>query len=386
MTKSKTFAIVGGGIGGLTLAIALQKKGFRVKVYESAPKIRPVGAGIVLAANALKAYKAIGLDEEVIAAGMAMKKFVIKDSKGRELSKTEVNKVFEEYGAVTNLTLHRADLHAVLQQNLQGGTLELDKSCESFDIEDGRILLAFKDGTTTAADYVIAADGIHSVFRRSFLKDSKLRYSGYTCWRGITSTLPAEFNHEEATETWGAGKRFGIVPLKNGRVYWFATLNAPQNDPVTSRFSKTDMEKLFADFHFPVQPIIAGTRPEDIIKNDIIDISPIKKYAFGKVVLLGDAAHATTPNLGQGACMAIEDAVVLAHCVETSDEPEVAFVKYEERRMARTTKIVNTSYQMGKVGQVKNPLLVMLRNTLIKYTPESVTDKQLRFLFDIQFS
>jgi 2-polyprenyl-6-methoxyphenol hydroxylase-like FAD-dependent oxidoreductase len=386
MTKSKTFAIVGGGIGGLTLAIALQKKGFQTKVYESAPEIRPVGAGIVLAANALKAYKAIGLDEEVIAAGKTMKSFCIRDSKGGELSKTEVNRVFKEYGAFTNLALHRADLHAVLQRNLRAGTLELNKSCESFDEEQGKVRLTFKDGTRTSEDYVIAADGIHSVFRRSFLKDSQLRYSGYTCWRGITTALPAEFNFDQATETWGAGKRFGIVPLKNGKVYWFATLNAPKNDSVTSRYSGADLQKLFAGFHFPVRAIIAGTRPEDIIKNDIIDIPPIKKYAFGKVVLLGDAAHATTPNLGQGACMAIEDAVVLAHCLGTYDEPKIAFLKYEERRLTRTTRIVNTSYQMGKVAQVENPMLVMLRNMLIRFTPDSVTDKQLRFLFDVQFS
>lgn len=386
MTKSKTIAIVGGGIGGLTLAIALQKKGVHAKVYESAPEIRPVGAGIVLAANALKAYKAIGLDEEVIAAGTTMKCFCIKDSKGRELSKTEVSKVFEEYGAVTNLTLHRADLHAVLQRNLQTGTLELDKGCVSFHEEGNKVHLTFNDGTTATADYVVAADGIHSVFRRSLLKDSQLRYSGYTCWRGITSSLPAEFNHDEASETWGSGKRFGIVPLSRRRVYWFATVNAPQNDPVTRGFSAGDLEKLFADFHFPVRALIAGTKPGDIIKNDIIDIAPIKKYAFGRVVLLGDAAHATTPNLGQGACMAIEDAVVLANCIDANDSPEIAFVKYEQQRLVRTTKIVNTSYQMGKVAQVKNPLLVMLRNTLIRYTPERVTDKQLRFLFDIQFS
>jgi 2-polyprenyl-6-methoxyphenol hydroxylase-like FAD-dependent oxidoreductase len=386
MIKSKSFAIVGGGIGGLTLAIALQKKGFSVKVYENAPEIKPVGAGIVLAANALKAYRAIGIEKEIMSAGREMKCFRLQDQKGNTLSKTEVSKIVAQYGTVSTLTLHRADLHQVLVRNLQPDTLILGKCCQSFEEKQNGITLNFKDGTSALTDFVVAADGIHSIFRKKLCPEVKLRYSGYTCWRGITATLPVGFNFEEASESWGAGKRFGIVPLSNGRVYWFATVNAPENDQEKDNLSVKDVETMFSEFHFPVKEIIANTNPVDMIKNDIIDIPPIKRFAFGRIVLLGDAAHATTPNLGQGACMAVEDAVVLANCLEISSEVVPAFQEYETRRVSRTTKIVNSSFQMGKVGQVANPLLVRLRDLAIRFTPESITDKQLRFLFDVTFS
>jgi 2-polyprenyl-6-methoxyphenol hydroxylase-like FAD-dependent oxidoreductase len=386
MIKSKTFAIVGGGIGGLTLAIALQRKGFSVKVYENSPEIKPVGAGIVLAANALKAYRAIGIEKEIVAAGKEMKRFRLKDRRGNTLSQTEVSKIVAQYGTVNTLTLHRADLHQVLVKSLKPDTLILGKGCQSFKEEENGITLYFKDGTTAFTDFVIAADGIHSIFRKKLCPEVKLRYSGYTCWRGITSALPKGFNFEEASESWGAGKRFGIVPLSNGRAYWFATVNASENEEAKNNLSIRDVEKMFGEFHFPVKEIITGTNRGDMIKNDIIDIPPIKKFAFGRIVLLGDAAHATTPNLGQGACMAIEDAVVLANCLENNSDVILAFNEFETRRISRTTKIVNSSFQMGKVGQVANPLLVRLRNLAIRFTPESITDKQLRFLFDVNFS
>jgi 2-polyprenyl-6-methoxyphenol hydroxylase-like FAD-dependent oxidoreductase len=132
--------------------------------------------------------------------------------------------------------------------------------------------------------------------------------------------------------------------------------------------------------------ILECTHPDQIIKNDIIDVPPIRQYAFDQIVLLGDAAHATTPNLGQGACMAIEDAVVLANCVNAESTIEHAFKRYQDKRIERTTKIVKTSYTLGKVGQWKNPFLVKVRNLAMKMTPESVADKQLEFLFSVSLS
>jgi len=386
MIKEKKYAIVGGGIGGLTLAIALQQKGFSVEVYENASAIKPLGAGIVLAANAMKAYAAIGIDQEVLNSGKTMKHFVVKDQYGGVLSSTDAEKINIKYGLVNTLTLHRADLHYVLLKQLREGTVKLGKGCVDFKQESSGVTLFFSDGSSSHADYLIAADGIHSVFRKRLLLTSKIRYSGYTCWRAVIDQLPSNFNPDEASESWGLGVRFGIVPLSKNRIYWFATSNAQPNDKRMATMTPSEIAVLFKKFHSPVNELINATRQEQLLHNDILDVVPIKQFAFGNIVLLGDAAHATTPNLGQGACMAIEDAVVLANCMVTENDSLRAFKNFEKKRIARTTHIVKTSYTLGKVGQFSNPLLATIRNAAMRLTPESIAEKQLKFLYDVSFT
>lgn len=384
--KQKTYAIVGGGIGGLTLAIALQQKGYAVTVYENAPAIKPLGAGIVLAGNAMKAFTAIGLDQQVLKAGKEMKEFVIFDQQGKTLSRANAEKINATFGVVNTLTLHRADLHAVLLNELFPGTVLLDKNCIDFKQEHDQLKLFFGDGSTASADAVIAADGIHSVFRKRLLPSVDLRYSGYTCWRAVIDQQPGGFNNAVASETWGAGLRFGTVPLSNNRVYWFATADAPMKDAGMAAVTPDLLGDMFKDFHEPIEKIIRQTKQAQLIHNDIMDFAPVKQFAFGPIVLMGDAAHATTPNLGQGACMAIEDAVILANCISKSHDVKTAFMNFERQRIERTTKIVNTSFTLGKVGQFKNPLLVKIRNVGMRLTPERVAEKQLKFLYDISFA
>jgi 2-polyprenyl-6-methoxyphenol hydroxylase-like FAD-dependent oxidoreductase len=216
--------------------------------------------------------------------------------------------------------------------------------------------------------------------------DSIERYSGYTCWRSVVDDVPESLVGDEASETWGAGKRFGIVPLINNRVYWYATLDVARRDPRISSYTLTDIQQLFRHFHAPVSAILDRSSNKSLLLNDICDFKPLRQYAFGNVALLGDAAHATTPNLGQGACMAIEDAVVLANCMGKVEDPLKAFQLYETTRIDRATRIVNASYALGKVAQIQNPILVSLRNAVLRNTPESIAEKQLRFLYDISFN
>ncbi|RAV97741.1 FAD-dependent monooxygenase [Pseudochryseolinea flava] len=385
MTKWPTFAIVGGGIGGLTLAIAMQRQGYQVKVYESANDIKPLGAGIMLAANAIKALSEIGIAENIIAKGKVLQKLIIKDNHGKVLNETSSDSIRERYGLINNFTIHRADLHEVLLKLLHPDTLVLAKACTDFQQTKDGVDLFFQDGSTAHADYVIASDGIHSVFRKKLLPESQPRYAGYTCWRAVIDNLPAEFNFEETVESWGAGSRFGIVPLSGKRLYWFATLNARQNDPAKRNYKVEDLLREFSEFYDPVAKIISHTNNDQIIWSDIIDLAPIKKFAFNNLVLMGDAAHATTPNMGQGACMAIEDAAVLANCLDEYSSPEEAFYNFEKQRIARTTRIVNTSWRLGRVAQLQNPILAKLRNAAMRFTPQSVSEKQFKFLYEVEF-
>lgn len=378
------YSVIGGGIGGLTLAIAMQRKGLNVTVYESAPQFRPLGAGLALAANAMKALADIGIADQIIPAGKKIKKMYGKDRRGKIISYTDAEVLTRKFNIVNNFTVHRADLHNVLYSLLKPGTIETGKMCVDFTQNDTGVEIKFSDGTAGKADFLIACDGIHSPVRKKLLPDSLPRYAGYTCWRAVVDDLPVGFSEEETTESWGPGKRFGVVPISHGRVYWFATLNAKPNDPVMKNYKVNDLLREFNDFHFPIPQILERTRDEQLIWGDIIDLKPITRFAFTRVLLMGDAAHATTPNLGQGACMAIEDAATLSNGL-LKYPPAEAFQKFERHRITRTTGIVNQSWNIGRMAQLENPVLMFLRNALLRHVPQSVIDKELNKLYDVSF-
>jgi 2-polyprenyl-6-methoxyphenol hydroxylase-like FAD-dependent oxidoreductase len=386
MKNEKQFAISGGGIAGLSVAIAMQRKGFHVTVYENAPTMKPLGAGLALAANAIKAFQEIGIGHEILRAGKKLKSLQIKNAKGNILSSANSEELAEKLGVTNNFTIHRADLHEVLLNQLKPGTLHLGKGISDFVQDGDKVILKFTDGSVGAADYLIAADGIHSKIRTKLLPESKPRYAGYTCWRAVIENVPQDFDFETTSETWGSEGRFGIAPLNNNRVYWFACVNAPQNDPVMKEFSTDNLASWFKNFHTPIPSLLKLTRNDQLIWGDIIDLKPLKQFAFDKVILIGDAAHATTPNMGQGACMAIEDAVVLSNMIESNENVEIAFKAFEAKRIARTTRIVENSWSLGKLAQLRNPILIGLRNAAVKMTPSKVTEKQMKFITDISFS
>lgn len=385
MNQHGKYAIIGGGIGGLTLAIALQQKGVDVTVYEQAPVFKPHGAGLALAANAMMALKHIGLDEEIMKAAHVIGEVSIKDQTGKTLTSTDSRSVTKKYGVTGNFTIHRADLHHILFNQLLPGTVKTGKQCTHFEQTNNLVTLYFADGSIEEVRAVIACDGIHSPIRKQLLPLSKPRYAGYTCWRAVIEDTHNKFNYEETSETWGPGKRFGIVPLSNNRIYWFACVNAPAQGDAMKNFNVNDLTNVFSDFHEPIPTLIRHTNNDQLIWGDIVDIAPIKQFAFDNIVLMGDAAHATTPNMGQGACMALEDAAMLASYLLKYQEPEIAFRTFEQMRIARTTKIVNNSYSIGKLAQLENPWFIQLRNLALQITPASFAEKQIKFLYDISF-
>lgn len=385
MKHHGNYAIIGGGIGGLTLAIALQRKGFDVTVYEQAPEIKALGAGLALAGNALLALKHVGLDEEIINASQILEQVSIKNQKGKILTATDAAVVAKKYGVPGNFTIHRADLHQILFQQLKPGTVVTGKQCIHVHQYRNEVTLQFADGVTQQAHAAIACDGIHSPIRRQLILTSTPRYAGYTCWRAVVYNPDMHFHYRETSETWGPGKRFGIVPLTNNRIYWFACINAPAQSLKMKNYSLADLQREFQDFHEPVGMLLKHTDPQELIWGDIMDIKPINQFAFGNIVLMGDAAHATTPNMGQGACMALEDAAILASCIEAHQETSSAFQAFEQKRITRTTKIVTGSYTLGKLAQLENPLLSSIRDLVLQVTPASVAAQQIKFLYDISF-
>ncbi|NVO33004.1 FAD-dependent monooxygenase [Hymenobacter lapidiphilus] len=378
------FIIIGAGIGGLATAHALLNLGHAVRVYEAAPELRPVGAGVVLGANAMRALHELGLHDAVAALGAPVRQLRLLDQQGHVLQAADTNGFTQKLG-FENVGIHRADLQRALLAGLPPDTVQLGTAFEQLHETPAGVAAHFADGTVAHADALLGADGLNSRVRQQLWPATMPRYAGYTCWRGVVDASVLGLMAGESGETWGrAGRRFGYVPVGGGRVYWFACLNSAEpRSPRFRDYRVADLQREFAGFHAPVPALLALTRDDQLLWNDILDLPPLPHFACGRVLLLGDAAHATTPNLGQGAGMAIEDAAVLARCLHSSptDLP-AAFQIFERQRRPRTARIVRTSWRMGRVGQLENPLLIRLRNTVMRLLPAAVGRSQMAWLYE----
>lgn len=262
-------------------------------------------------------------------------------------------------------SVHRADLHRALIDQLQPGTLRSGEA--ALVAADGSPQLTMGD-QTEGFDFVVIADGIRSRNRVSLGLDTGLHYSGYTAWRGVTNR-PVDIGGE-AGETWGRGQLFGIVPLPDDRVYWFGTLNISPG--VVFSDEHETVRDQFAGWHAPIQACIAATHPDAVMRHDIYDLAtPLNSFTRGRTVLLGDAAHAMTPNLGQGAGQGIEDAATLVFLLRNASPIELDSVltRYSDLRRKRTSTILQRSRMAGRVAQATNPLAASLRNTALRLTP-----------------
>lgn len=372
--------IIGGGIAGLTAAIAFRKKGIETLVFEAAPQLREIGAGIGLGANAIKAFRVLGIEQDIIELGRVLPAFSIRNHKGRQLTYTDSRRLSEKYG-LDNFAIHRASLHTYLQSQLDPGTLHCGKKVTGIHPHKESITLFFEDGTSWQTRYLVVADGIHSLLRRKLIPGSEPRYSGYTCWRALIPESGIEPEH--GFETWGPAGRFGVTPLK-GELYWYACINAPRNSARYKAYTIQDLQRHFGSYHSPVPQLLACTPGDKLIWSDICDLEPVRHYAYGNMVFIGDAAHATTPNLGQGACQAIEDALILAEEWSRGAGAD-AFIRFEKRRLKRTRFIINNSRRIGSIAQLQNPLLIALRNTFMRMLPAAVSDRRFEKLYTVDF-
>ena len=370
-------AIIGGGIGGLTTALALKQAGQEVTVYESATEIKPVGAGIVMANNAMQVFDKLGVRKKIENAGHKISNIKITDAQLNTIAASELTKFENKYG-VYNVAVHRAELQNILANAIGFQNIQLSKRLLKIQ-QESNFKLTFDDNTSINADIVIGADGIKSTVRNQLFGTGNIRDTKQKCWRGVTEfDWTSKYSHE-AFEAWGKGKRFGFVKISDKKVYWYAAINE------MLKKNNADIRGLFKEFHPEVVKIISETPKDKIIFSDIIDLKPINQWQKGKVCLIGDAAHATTPNMGQGACQAVEDAYVLGKLFGQGKSVEEVFTQYEKLRMEKAHFIVNTSWTIGNVAHLHNSVTVWLRNVLVKTIPKSVNEKQLEKVFNIEY-
>ena len=447
-------AIVGAGPGGLTAACALQRVGIDVEVLERADSIRPVGAGLTLQPNAMRMFQALGLADAIESAGQVLSAGRIANAAGETLVEILATPADGRPG----VAIRRGVLSNLLVERLPVGVVRCGAPVSAVDLTGG---VVFEDGTKRVYDAVVGADGIHSAVRRSLFGPKRLRYAGYTCWRGIAEQ-PAG---TELCERWGRGLRFGTVPLPKGQTYWFACANAPAGEssdevgpvrrdsggqwadfgaeirlqrprkrvpeatnvaafkessdevgPVrrdsggqwadfgaeirlqrerervpeatnVAAFKESggprplmELRQRFGGFEPVVDRVLAAT--SSVMRHDLYDLVPLRRWTRGRATLLGDAAHAMTPNLGQGAGQAIEDALVLAAAV-AQHGPEDGLRRYEVARRSRARRFVVQSWRAGAAGQWSGAVACALRDELMKALPAWLVRRRLAALYEV---
>jgi 2-polyprenyl-6-methoxyphenol hydroxylase-like FAD-dependent oxidoreductase len=360
--------IAGGGIGGLTAAIALERAGIPVRVYEQAPALDEVGAGVSLWPNAVRALDRLGLAGPVVRDHQAMARIVIRRWDDVPLLRITQPGRYPEPA----VCVHRSHLQKTLAGATHADTLVLGRRVTAVHCDDDGVDVRFHDGCSARGSLLIGCDGIRSAVRASLDGRREPHGRGYDIWRGVSSfELPPDLLGQ-STEWWGAGRRFGILPGPPGTVFWYATRTRPPGGGNQEQARESGPPaRLFVGWPPPVSALMATAAPPGPVLTLAEDLSEARAWGRGPVTLLGDAAHAMTPNMGQGACTAIEDAVVLARCLAAAGPVPVALRRYERLRIARTRWIVRRSRRIGYLGQVTGPWLVAARDRLMQWTPEA---------------
>jgi len=358
--------IIGGGIAGLASALALTRRGWQVEVLERAPEFTEAGAGLSLWPNALRALDALAVGGPVRGRATLAGQAGIRDAAGRWLSRSDTAELERRYGPVA--MIHRADLLAVLLAAVPGQALRPGITVTGVR-PDGTVL---HSGGQSQADLVVGADGVRSVTRRSVWPDAPApRYAGYTSWRLVTTPVPVT----ETSESWGRGERFGYARLPDGRIYCYATANAPQG---AGDGGLAGLARRFGGWHDPIPALLAAAQPGAVLHHDLYELPPLKTYTSGRVVLAGDAAHAMTPNLGQGACQALEDAVVLGDVMASG----AGLAGYDRQRRPRTQMITRRSRRLGAAAQWASPAAVQLRDAALRLLPPASVTRSLAPVLD----
>ena len=353
--------IIGGGIGGLAAAVALRRVGIAAHVFERAPEIHEVGAAISVFSNAVKALRCLGLEDQILSLAPELLAIRFLTPSGQLLTSTDVGEVSKECGAAS-IIVHRADLQQTLLEALDAEQINTAKECVGVTQDEDGVTVHFADQTQVRGDVAIGADGIRSTVAASMFGARDLRYSGYHCWRAMAETPDVPRN--EGIWVLLPGIQFGLLPeVRPGKSYWFVCKNAPIGAAAwyTERDQSALLRSIAAQLPGALGEMVTGTNTDNIFVDDICDRPSHRLWGRGRVSLLGDAAHPMTPTFGQGACMAIEDAVTLADSLQHATDPVAGLRSYEKKRRRRTTVTANLSCQSGKILQWEHPALVWWR-------------------------
>ncbi|WP_239256897.1 FAD-dependent monooxygenase [Listeria ilorinensis] len=374
------FLINGAGIAGMAMALFLQQnKEVEVCLLEAQEEVDMLEIGITIAPNGMRILEQLGLREQIEAvAKFSRDGLVIADRKGEPLTKFH-----EAAGGNRIWALSKADLKNIMLGALDPGVLRLGQHVTDVIQTREGVQLEFADGSQLGGDYLIAADGMRSIVRQQMFEQNRLRFTGGICFRGIIPKQPVHVAPDRFMEYWGKTGRVGIVPLPEQRTYWFAVLTARKDSVILEDYQSADLLAHFMEMPPDVTEVLHLAKSQPILREELYELETLDTYANGRVVLIGDAAHAMTPNTGQGGNQALEDAFILAQLLHTS-QVEKAFEMLNFVRRERVTKIAKLSRFVGRVGQIRNPLLISLRNSLMRRVPADFQHRKLAEIYELE--
>lgn len=334
--------VTGGGIGGLSAAIALKRCGITTEVYEAVKEIKPVGAAISIWPNGVKCLNWLGMKEKLRQLGGPLEYMAYQEfSRGQTMTRFSLDPLIRSVGE-RPYPVARAELQEMLLDTYGRNDVHFGKRVASVAEIDGGVRAIFEDGHVAEGDLLIAADGAHSVIRPYVLgHETERRYAGYVNWNGLIEIDESLAPANQWTTFVGEGKRVSLMPVAGNRFYFFFDVPLPKGLPEDRTTLKADLARYFYGWAAPVQKLISALDPATTNRIEIHDIDPFMQLVRGRVALLGDAGHSTTPDIGQGGCAAMEDAVVLAIALQTNSlGVEDALLRYQEKRAYRVKDLV----------------------------------------------
>lgn len=371
--------IAGGGIAGLATARAIQLRGFDIRVFESARSFGSVGAGLTVQPNGMLALRRLGLDVPVIERGVPVEHASIVDQNGRVISDLRLRDWSADIGAPT-IAIKRSELQRILLDAVGSGRVAAGISVLDFSAQEAAVVVQLSARCDCRGAALIGCDGLNSTVRRRLLNDNEPRYAGYTSWRGLCPLGPFP-GIDRLCEVWGRGFRFGRVPVNDDTVYWFAVASRPPGEADPDNDAKPGLLRACAGWRVPAAEIIEATPSDEILRTDIRDRAPTRRWGLGLVTLAGDAAHPMTPDLAQGASQALEDAVVLADRLARAPSITQAFRDYERSRYRRAARVTRLSRRFGRVAQIDSAPACLVRNALLRMTPAWIISRQTRAMW-----